>query len=1148
MAVRFVTGRNGADRTDKLLELCFFEAKSDDTKPIFILVPEKYTYEMEKKLSEKLEDNNNTDSNFRIRVVSFSTLSKIVFTTVGGLKDRKLTQSARGMLVLKAIYSVSKDLITLKTDDLKMGFINKVRDMIVEFKQNEISFEDVFENIKNLDNESLRYKLEDFAKMYKSYENLICNKYFDTEDVLSVFAKKLDFFEEINGATVFVDEYMDFTVSQYLVIEKLLCLSKNIYFSLFTDLKNMNSKLNVFNRSNSTFLKIRDLCLKNNVEIKPSINLDNSKFYAFDDLAYLEKNINNFSCKKYVGNCDNVKIFSFRNSYFEIEHIANEILKLIKDGNYRYSDIALCMRDFGQYSHIIERVFDDYNIGYFLDKKIEVSNNPIIILILSILDMKFNNYSYMSVFRYLKSGLTGISDDDIFTLENYVIKNGIRGNKWFEESFEYSISHKLSFDDEDKELLETVNEIKKKVISPIFDLHNKLKGRNTVSEICRFIYEFVLDIDLPQRIDNLIENFKNEGNLYKAKEYSQVWGIFISVLDELVEFIGDEKISLEKFMNLISVEFENMEIGIVPPSKDEVFVTSVDRMKKPNVKILFVVGVNEGVFPKNFVEDGLISENEKEKLLNFGFKFDKDSLSKNCDEEFFIYKSLTTPTDRLYLTFPLSDLDGKSMRASKIIKRIRNIFDIEIENFADENSLNLSEISNIFSKEKLYEILLKNIVQENFESLSECEKNNVSQIYKFLINDDFYKKRILNIENSLQYKTEAENINDYALELYNSGNFSVSKLERFASCPFSYFMIYGLKLKERELYEFTPVDYGTYCHKVLDEFFKNIVKNNVDWDRIDDNYINVEVKNITKKILENNRYILKSSKRYEYLAGTVNENLSDSINVMAEQVRRGNFLPYGFETSFGFDEEISPINYKLENGKEINLTGKIDRIDMFKFNDTSYLRIIDYKSSRKSLDLNKVYAGIQLQIFVYMNALLNHNKNFKPAGLLYSNLTNNVCNVESFSELKNLNTTDMRREILKNNKLSGIVIKDLELINNLDFTLNSDNHISEILPITLKNKGMDIGSNTSGLTQDEFEIVDKFVLKKSKSICEDIYKGNISVRPYKYDEIKACDFCKYKSVCKFDPKKHKYNSVKKFTYRNDYTKVLDFMKTENEKE
>ncbi|MBK1468674.1 helicase-exonuclease AddAB subunit AddB [Parvimonas parva] len=1145
MAVGFITGRFGADRTKKLLELCFEEARRDDRKPIFILVPEKFTYEMEKRLSEMFEDEKNIDPNFRIRVVSFSTLSKIIFTSVGGLKERKLTTSARSLLTFKAINKVSKDLVTFKSNDLKMGFVNNVMDMIIEFKQNDFSVLDVFAMSENIENESLKVKMSDLHKIYNSYESLIEKKYLDTEDTLNIFARKLDDFESIKGATIFVDEYMDFTPAQYLVIEKLITFSKNIYFSLLTDFRNLNSKMNMFQRSNSTFLNIKSICEKNNIPLIDNIFISNEKYYDAKDLAFLEKNIGGFSPKTYSEISENIRILQFKNIYEEVSFIAEEILKLIRTGNFRYNDITLCMRNLDDYSYIIKRVFEDYRIDYFLDKKISVMENPIMILILSILDMKDKNYSYDSIFRYLKSGLTGISDEDIFLLENYVIANGIKGSQWFDETWDKPILHSFE-EDSDDEKLAKINEIKNLVVTPIKNLHEKLKGRNTVKEICKYLYEFTLEIELFERINEFVKNFQNEGNLYKAKEYSQVWGSFISVLDELVEFMGDDKIAYSKFINLIKTELENIELGIIPPSKDEVFVTTVDRMKKPSTKIAFVLGVNDGNFPKNIVDNDLISENEKESLKTLGFNFSNNNLLKTTDEQFLSYKTFSIAKEKLYITFPISDLEGKSLLVSRFVKKIKFIFEnLKVVSIDYLKDFSIMDIFETFSKERLYQILVSNIEALNSNKLSENDKFNFREIIDFLIEDEDYKYKIEILKDKLNYKKETENIKDYTSFLYESGNVSISKLENFMRCPFSYFINYGLRAKEREVYDFSPADYGTYCHKIFDDFFKGVFENNIDWNTIDREFIQMEVEKLTKKMSEKSNFILESSPKYKYFSSITQKNIVESIEIMAEQVRRGNFVPTGFETEFG-DKSIKPITYTLKNGKEIKLVGKIDRIDVFKGENFDFLRIIDYKSSKRDIDLNQVYAGLQLQLFVYMNAILSSNKErYKPAGLFYSDFTTNFVGFETYSKMLDMNDESYHSEKLKKNKLTGFVIKDMELLKNLDRTLDADNLTSEILPIKLKSKGQEIGASTLGLTTDEFDIVNEFVLNKTKDICEEIYSGNIDIRPFRYKNKKPCDYCKYKSICRFDIKHNKYNNVKNLLTKDRPNEVFELMNSEN---
>lgn len=1151
MGVGFVIGRMDCNKTDKMLDLCFEEAQKFDEKPIYYLVPEKYTYEIEKKLSNRIL--HNKDPYFRIRVVSFSTLGNIVFTKAGGLKEKKISKSARNMIVCRAVDSVASELKSFKTSKTGIGIVGKLLDMIIEFKQNNMTVQDLQAMTREADDEALKCKLSDISKVYEAYEKLIENKYFDTEDVYGVLARKVSELKELNGATIFVDEYTGFTPLQYDIIENLAKISKSMYFSLTTDLKRLNSKNGVFSKTNISYLKINEICKRNNIQRLKDINLNYSENKIIDCktvddnvLLHLEKNISEFRPMVFSEKCDlPIRIDEFGNYYNEVDFVLNEVKRLVKNKGFRYNEITICSRNLDTYSHIIKGVFEKSGVNIFLDEKISAKNNPFIVLIFSILNMKKENFSYSSVFQYLKSGLVNIDNDSVHKLENFVLANGIKGKKWF-DIWKDKVSRNVEAEDDEaleklSEEIDEINRIRESVMTPISNLTEKLKGRNTVAEICKYLYEFTLEIELPQTLEKIIADFESREDLYKAKEYAQVWNIFVEMLDELVEFMGDEKIGIEKFINLMESHISEIELGIIPPARDQVLVTSIDRMKNPNTKALFILGVNDGVFPSTVSDNALISDYDKEKLNKSGVVFDSNFESKVYDEQFLVYKAMSSSKSLIYISYPLADLEGKSLRPSSLIKKIAGIFPSlkVITHVTDTfDTVDLEAMD----KNKMFELLIRNMKKVE-------EDDSWKSVFYFFYNDSDYREKLIKAYRAKSYFNSAGKLSiSMANELYNSRNYSVSRLEKYSYCPFSFFMTYGLKAKEREVYSFTPLDSGTYSHKILDEFSKNIAKDGLDWRDISENYITNQVGIISEKIFERSgNYILNTSEKYRYFARGINLRLEKSISRMVRQVREGDFNPNGFEVEFGFlgKNSIPPIVVDLDDGKSIKLRGKIDRVDIAEKDGERYCSVVDYKSSARSIDLDRVYNGLQLQLFVYMNAItrLNKNKKMKPAGLFYSNFNSKISRIENHCEYMNLDSKDFVDRDLSENLLSGLVIKDRDVVKLFDKNLENNGTKSKVVSVQMTKDGKFNSNSTKGLTIDEYEIVDRFVIEKSREICEDIYSGNIDIMPAKFSNSVPCDYCEYISVCRFDDKLkgNRYRYISKLVSRNQYDDILALM-------
>lgn len=1125
MGLRFVLGKGGIGKTSFMLNEIKQRVQDNETSPVILLVPEQYSFEMEKNMS-RLFQGEEKDKYLRSRVLSFKTMSSIVFSKVGGLTDVNINSSGKAMIIYKSIDKISSELKVYGRSSTQSGFVGSITDMISELKQYNVS-PDMLENIAGeMENETLRYKLMDIAKIYGEFEKNLHENYVDSQDLLTSLGEKLQTCEYFKGAYIYIDEFTGFIPNQYGILKELLKQAKEVYISLTIDSLTQftYSKNDAFSRTKYTYEKLYKMAAEEGVKIHTNINLNAEnvkRFKGNEELQHLEAFYHAYPYRKYEKETKHIKIKEFNNLYDEVEQVAKDIVHLVREKKVRYKDITVATRDLNRYDFLVRSIFKEYEIPNFIDSKREAKSNPIIVLILSALEMRNRRYSYETMFRYLKSGLIGVSDEDISLMENYVLQNGITGKKWFEEKWEYKVNQNYLAEESefDLEQKERINETRNQILGPIIKLQNKLdKKSKTVREICTYVYEFLLDINMEETLENLINNFTEKGDLEIANEYSQVWQIVVDILDQMVELMGDEKISLDKFMKVISLGFDEYELGLVPPSMDQVLVSSIDRMKNSNTKHLYLIGTTDGIFPLISKESGLLSDKDRDSLGEKGIEVDIDSKTKTYEEQFLVYKSLTYTSENLTISYPISDHEGKTLRPSIIVSRLKKIFpNINIKSYVlkDLDNSSQSALENITVKAPTFNELI-NAIKE-FEIRGDINEVYLD-LYRYFLGDEEYKNKLEKVVSGLSYTNQVEKVEREKIkQLYENKNLSISKLERYAQCPFSYFIQYGLKAQERKEYSFTAPDLGSFIHNILDIFSKSLNKDKLNWHEIDEDYIRSRVSLIVDEMMSKiPGFILNSSERYKYLAYRLKKMLVSAISIISMQIKQGNFEPVDYEVSFRKNGKYPPIKIVLNDGEEVTLVGQIDRIDELEKDDNKYIRIIDYKSGDKSINLTEVYYGLQLQLLVYLDAIIDsdrHKKsNLKPAAILYNRIDNPI--VRSNEDQKD---SVINEEILKKLRMNGLVLKDVDIIGEMDMSLKEgERKTSLVIPANFDKNG-NIGRYTKGVTEPEFDILREYVKYEVKELCERMVGGDISIIPCKNKNGTSCDFCTYSSICQFDP-------------------------------
>lgn len=1125
MSLRIIYGRAGSGKSSYCLEDIKQKLQNGAAGPYIIIVPEQFSLQAEQRLVRALGASGING----VEVLSFRRLAYRIFSSMGGIVHTHINSAGKSMLLYRAVDKHRDNLKVYGRTSERRGFINTLNRMISELKRYILTPEILHQAAEKHkeENPMLSDKLMDIALIYEEFEGLLHSGYIDTDDDLTMLCNKLDDCTLFDKAEFYIDEFAGFTPQEYLVIEKLMKKSAGVNVALCTDclidLTDIDD-IHVFSPTQNAAARLMKLAQSNRIYIEKPIALDsrNSKKYN-GELLHLEQNLYCYSYKPYKAETEKLSIFMASNIYSEIENTAREILKLCRDQGMSFSDISVVTGNLEGYQKLIQAVFSEYGIPCFIDNKRDVASHPLAQLLVNALRVLTENWSYEAVFRYLKTGLTGIDKKDVDLIENYVMASGIRGSRWTKaEEWRYI----PNFDggepsDYQVLLLQRVNEVRKDIITPLLNLQNRFKSENRAVEHCAALYDFLCEIQAPQRIEQLVEQLKEEKQLNLANEYGQIWNIIMEVLDQVVEVMKDEKLDAEKLIEILSAGFEEYKIGLIPPALEQVVVGSIERTKSHNVKALFVIGANEGVFPSAIKDDGMLTDSDRITLSQQGIELAKDTTSRVYEQQLMVYITLTTPSDYLRISYSIADIDGGSQRPSMVISRLHRLFpllasynDIELHK---ENQLEL-----VSSPAPTFNQLITSMRQH----LEGAEINEVwKDAYSWFAHQQKWKEKCHSTLSAFDYSNHAENIRrERVRKLYGSNIYSsISRFEKYASCPFAYYVQYGLKAKERQVFEVTAPDMGSFLHKVIERFADLLQTKGMSWRKLEKEWCLQTVAQLVEELLEElPGNVLNSSKRYKYIAERLKKVAGRSVWVIAQHISRSKFEPLGHELGFGANDKLPPITIELKSGEKIILNGRIDRIDTMKTGDGTYVRIIDYKSGAKRFKLSDVYHGLQIQLITYLDALWEKGGHdiegpVIPAGMLYFKLDDPMIRGSRESD-----TDKIEKEIMKQLKMKGLVLSSVELIKNMDEQIDGD---SDIIPARI-NKDQTLG-RSSAASIEQFEQLRRHVKSMLTRLGEEITEGSISITPYKKNKATPCGFCNYMSICQFDTrlKGNKYRNL-----------------------
>jgi ATP-dependent helicase/nuclease subunit B len=1125
MSLRLIYGRSGTGKSyfcmQEIRKILEDQLRGQPKRPLILLVPEQYSMQAERALVQTAPRGGAIDA----QVLSFRRMAYRVFNEVGGFTRRHISPSGRSMLIYRIIQELKDNLNYFGKVAGQSGFVSTVSELISELKRYNITPDALEELHIGIEDEALKEKLKEIATIYLRFEETLHLRYIDADDDLTLMAEKLPESTQFDGAEIWIDEFSGFTPQEYSVIEKLLKKAKRVSVCLCTDYlfdEIPFSSGDVFTPVRNTALKLRELAQKNQIAIEMPVTFKEEPFYRYKDspeLAHLEGYFFTYPYKRYSNPTKDIEIFTASNIYTEIEEAARNIQSLCREKGIRFKDIAVVTRNLAEYEGLISAIFPQYSIPFFIDRKKPVDSHPLVTLVVSMMDIFVHNWTYESVFRYLKTGLTGIAREEIDILENYVLANGIRGNQWTrEEDWDYrpdSGFYTGDMTEREYSIIDRVNRTRRNIIKPLMDFRKKTRGRTPVRVMCSAVYELLCELGIPELIEERIDDLREAGSLSLANEYGQIWNIVMEVLDQMVEAMGEESMGIERFREVLSIGFSEHKIGLIPPSLDQVLVGSVERSRSHELKALFILGVNDGVFPAPPGEEGILSDGDRNVLRNMGVELAQDTRTQAFEEQFIIYSTLSTTGGSLFISYPIADHEGRTMRPSIIISRLKKLFPM------------IGERNNLTETDKPEEIF--NMVSAplpTFNQLISAVRqgilgHGVNPMWKHVRDwyegQDSWKERVDRVVEWMGYTNQVEKVGEKrAAMLYGSPMYSsISRLEQYASCPFSYYLRYGLGARERRVYRLTPPDMGSFMHDCIDVFSSRIKESGIGWEDFDKEWCRQEISSIVDELLEKRMgWLINNSDRYRYLVVRLKRVVARAIWVIREHIIRSGFDPVGYEVSFGEGRNtmFPPIVLELPSGDKVHLVGRIDRVDALKGDEGTYIRIIDYKSGSRSFKLSDVYYGLQIQLVTYLGAVMDNGRGILgdkilPAGMLYFKIDDPLIRLTGEAD-----EGDIEKAIMKKLKMDGLVLADVNLIREMDRDIEG---ASLIVPARI-NKNGKLGKS-SAASMDQFDSLCRYSKDLLIRMAQEIMEGNAHINPYRDKKTTACKYCPYSSVCQFDP-------------------------------
>lgn len=1129
MSLRFITGRSGVGKT-KFIQSEIAEMLKQDPMgtPIIVIVPDQISFSMEHSLSVDY----GLKGIIRAQVLTFKRLAWRILQETGGITRKEVDGFGYRMLVRSVLEENQREFKVFRQAASKKGFTEQISDLMKEFSRYALDGETMHQVLEQLKTsgtpQSLIDKADDLTLLLTKLEEKLGTTYVDSEGHLSLLTTQIQYAEIVKGAHIYIDGFESFTTREYEIITELMKYGATVTVVLPMEVNSTSyASHELFSTPVRTYAHLKELAHVAAIELDEPVHLTMSKRFKVASLAHLEAAFDQYPATIKEAE-DAVTIIEASDPRAEIHAIARTIRRLTMEGK-RYRDVAILYREPEKYDVLFETIFTHYNIPVFISRKKPMLHHPLIEFSRSVMEAVTAGWSFEAIFRAVKTDLFFPHREDSTLwreradrLENHCLARGIYGSRWFDEK-RWHVQRYRGLElrtnvqtDEELALEKEIHLIRDTIRTPLKSLEEKLKQAKNGQEIAAALFNFMENLHVYDKMIDLRAEEERAGHLLNATEHEQAWNEWIRVLDQFVLMFGDKEMSLTEAVKILDEGFDSLEFTRIPPSIDQVTVSTIELSNLMNTDIVFVLGVNEGVLPLRGDHEGLLSDSEREWFTNLGFELAPTSKAKLMDESYMAYRAFTSAREKLYVSYPIADEEGKALFPSLYIARINQLLANcpVIQAVLDPAELpevghRLEYISHPratlpFAAMKLKEAALQVEIRPEWQAALAYYHRN-----------ELWKPIMERISRPMVEGNRTDRLQpELTAGLYGESFItSVSRIESYYSCPFQHYASFGLKLKERAEYTLEAPDIGDLFHAALKWVSDEVNRLGKTWDELTREQCwaiaRQAVEEITPYFFNQ---ILLSTSRYRYIQRKLVQIIQRTIHSMSTQAGVSTFRPVAIEAGFGPGESLPPLEIKLQDGRSMQLQGRIDRIDATEIDGKKYLRVVDYKSSARDLQLAEVYYGLSLQMLTYLDVALEYSEELlgyhaDPAGLLYMHVHNPMIRTG-----ETLTQELIEEEIIKSYKMRGYLLDRPEVVERMDEDIGRS---SNVIPAAIKKDGT-FTKRSKVLASDDLQVMRKYVKTRHQKAGNAMLFGDTRVFPYKLKERMPCQFCAYRSVCQFD--------------------------------